>query len=148
MVRERARGTEPETSETSRPEHGSRGAVPPPSVGGEREAHLADRLLPRAPGTASRARRHRALVVVAGDGRATESAALALAVSFREFGVESVYLGREDRSERIVAAVENEGAQAIELCLGGVGGIRLIRSLLRVLSATGQRAVSIVVHRM
>jgi methylmalonyl-CoA mutase cobalamin-binding subunit len=87
-------------------------------------------------------------VVATGDTRVDDSHARALVKSLGQFGVEATYLGREDCPERIAAAVGEQGADAVELCLGQAGGVLLLRSLLRELGDRGRRNVSIVVHRV
>src|SRR4051812_26602308 len=90
--------------------------------------------------------RRRCVVVLAGHVRTGERAAQALTQSLFALGIQAKYLGREDSAHRIAAAVANERADAVELCLGG-GGVPLLRELLRELARVGRRDVSIVVHR-
>jgi len=71
----------------------------------------------------------------------------ALAASLNELGVETIYLGREQRADRIATVVVEERADAVELCLAGCGGVSLLRDLLRELINIGRRDVSIVVHK-
>jgi methylmalonyl-CoA mutase cobalamin-binding subunit len=73
--------------------------------------------------------------------------ARALQASLGELGVETIYLGAEDRAHHIAAVADAEAADAVELCLVGGGGILLLRELLRELIRIGRRDVSIVVHR-
>jgi methylmalonyl-CoA mutase cobalamin-binding subunit len=64
-------------------------------------------------------------------------------------GVEARYLGREDSGRRVAAAVVDEQADAVELCLErDGGGVLLLRELLRELVKLGRHDVSIVVHKV
>jgi methylmalonyl-CoA mutase cobalamin-binding domain/chain len=96
--------------------------------------------------TALRVRR--SVVALAGSVRTGDGAARALATRLDQLGIETTYLGREESARRIAAAVADEGADAVELCLAGTGGVLLLRELLRELSDVGRRDVSIVVHRV
>jgi methylmalonyl-CoA mutase cobalamin-binding domain/chain len=89
----------------------------------------------------------RALIVLTGDGGATEPPARALAGALNQAGVEAHYLGRQDDPRRIAAAVVEANADAVELCLGPRGGVSLLRQLLVALTEVGRRDVSIVIHR-
>jgi methylmalonyl-CoA mutase cobalamin-binding subunit len=88
------------------------------------------------------------VVVLAGRARAGDRPAIALAEALGELGVETVYLGREEDPQRIAAVVAGERADALELCLARGAGVLLLRQLLKEMIATGQRDVSIVVHRV
>lgn len=90
----------------------------------------------------------RSVVVLAGRDRVSERPARALAASLSQLGVATTYLGREDSAQRIAAVVSDQKADAVELCLGGGGGIQLLRDLLRELTDAGRRDASIVVHRI
>ena len=98
-----------------------------------------ERTAPRCP--------RRALVVLAGDGPIDEREARRLIGSLAELGIEASYLGRETNARDIACAAAEQGADAIEVCLTGAGGVILLRDLLRELIAIGRRDVSIVVHR-
>jgi len=63
-------------------------------------------------------------------------------------GIDVVYLGREDRAHHIAAVAVEESVDAVELYMGGAGGVRLLRELLRELTQVGRRSVSMVVHRL
>jgi methylmalonyl-CoA mutase cobalamin-binding subunit len=89
----------------------------------------------------------RAIVALVGNGQVDERCARALLESLGKLGVETVYLGRGDSAEQIAAAVAQQRADAVELCLTGPGGVLLLRELLRQLIKIGRRDVSIVVHR-
>jgi methylmalonyl-CoA mutase cobalamin-binding domain/chain len=91
---------------------------------------------------------HRSVVVLVGDGPAGDDRAAGFAKSLRDLSVEVIYLGREEIAERIVVAVEEASADAVEVCLAGGGGVPVIRELLRALVRAGRRDVSIVVHRI
>jgi methylmalonyl-CoA mutase cobalamin-binding domain/chain len=93
-------------------------------------------------------RQRRAVVVLAGGTGRTDRGAQALAESLTKMGVEAVYLGREDSARRIADAVAEQRADAVELVLGGAGGVALLRQLLRELIEVGRRDASIVVHRL
>lgn len=102
-----------------------------------------------APNRAGAERRpRRCIVAIAGGGIIDDKPARALAASLVEMGIETIYLGREGDVERIAAAVVNRGADSVELCLSGYGGVVLIRNLLRELIRLGRRDVSIVIHRV
>jgi methylmalonyl-CoA mutase cobalamin-binding domain/chain len=94
-----------------------------------------------------RGRSRRAVVVLASRPRTGDRAVEALVRSLSELGVETVYLGVEDDPCRIAAAVAEEGADTVELCLNG-GGVMLLRRLLGELGEVGRRDVSIVLHRL
>ena len=94
-----------------------------------------------------RRRPRRAIVALAGSGRANGRSAEALAQSLAELGIETTCLGREDDPSRIAAAVVRVQADAVELCLTGTCGVAMLRDLLRELVEIGRRDVSIVVHR-
>jgi methylmalonyl-CoA mutase cobalamin-binding domain/chain len=89
----------------------------------------------------------RALVVLAGNGAHDEREARRLIGSLADLGIEARYLGRETNARDIASAAAEQGADAIEVCLTGGGGVILLRDLLRELIAIGRRDVSIVVHR-
>jgi methylmalonyl-CoA mutase cobalamin-binding subunit len=86
--------------------------------------------------------------VFAGDGRTSDLGARALARSLGEAGIEILYLGREASARRIAASARDAHADAVAICLAGVGGIVLLRDLLRELRRLDRREVSIVVHRV
>jgi methylmalonyl-CoA mutase cobalamin-binding subunit len=91
----------------------------------------------------------RSVVVLAGSARTGERTVRALVDSLGKLGVETRYLGREERVQRIAAVVVEEGADAVEVCLGrSGGGALMLRELLRELTEIGRRDVSIVVHRV
>lgn len=92
-------------------------------------------------------RPRRSVIVLAGSGRTSDRPVRALAASLGELGVETIYLGREQRADRIATVVVEERADAVEVCLAGSGGVVLLRDLLRELIKIGRRDVSIVVHR-
>jgi len=74
---------------------------------------------------------------------------MALVESLDRIGVQARYLGREDSARRVAAAVVDEQADAVELCLEREGGgVLLLRELLRELVQLGRDDVSIVVHRI
>ena len=83
----------------------------------------------------------------AGSMRTGDSTAQALASSLRALGVETTYIGWRENARQIAAAVDSEGADAVELCVGD-GGVLLLRDLLRELRTVGRGDVSIVVHRV
>jgi methylmalonyl-CoA mutase cobalamin-binding domain/chain len=87
------------------------------------------------------------LVLVANES-ASDRFARRMAASLEELGVETVYLGREERPEQIAAVVVEERADAVELCFACGRGVLLLRQLLRELIRRGRRDVSIVVHRV
>jgi methylmalonyl-CoA mutase cobalamin-binding domain/chain len=87
-------------------------------------------------------------VVLVGLDRRYERPARALATSLRDFGIDAAYLGRESSATRIAAAVAAANADSVELCVGGGGGVVLLRELLAALTEVGRRGVSIVVHRI
>jgi methylmalonyl-CoA mutase cobalamin-binding subunit len=91
---------------------------------------------------------HRAIVALAAGASASDGCVGALLESLDQLGVQTVYLGMEESAQRIVAAVVKERADAVELCLGGSGGVLVLRGLLRELIQIGRRDVSIVVHRV
>jgi methylmalonyl-CoA mutase cobalamin-binding subunit len=93
-------------------------------------------------------RPHKAVILLSAAARTGDRVALALAESLRELGVDTIYLGREDSVSRIVEVVAEEGADAVEVCVEGPYGIRLLRDLLRELNRVGHRDVSIVVHKV
>jgi methylmalonyl-CoA mutase cobalamin-binding subunit len=86
-------------------------------------------------------------VVLAGSEQTSDRPARGLVERLGELGVETMYLGREQSAHRIAAVVVEERADAVELCLEGLGGVSLLRELLRELIRVGRRDVSIVVHR-
>jgi methylmalonyl-CoA mutase cobalamin-binding subunit len=93
-------------------------------------------------------RRRRSVVIVVGDVPAGDASARALTRSLDEAGVEATYLGRGDDMAHVAAVVCEQGADTVELCLGPVGGVVVLRRLLRELTEAGRREVSIVVHRI
>lgn len=93
-------------------------------------------------------RPRRSVVVLAGEGSASESDGRALVNSIAAFGVQTHYLGNESNASRIVAAVTRHQADAIDLCVAQPGCVLLLRQLLRELMDAGRRDVSIVVHRI
>jgi methylmalonyl-CoA mutase cobalamin-binding subunit len=99
----------------------------------------------RAEQDAAGRRPRRSVLVLAGNGHVGDDAVTAVARSLRATGTELFYLGREDCSARIAAAVADMGADAVEVCIAGNGGVLLIRQLLRELD---RNRVSIVVHRL
>ncbi len=102
-----------------------------------------------ATGRSLRLRRpRRAIVVLAGSGRANGRSVEALAESLDQLGVETIHVGREDDASRIATLVARERADTVELCLTGTGGVALLRNLLRALNEIGRREVTIVVHRV
>lgn len=86
------------------------------------------------------------MVAFAGAGRTGETVSRGLDRSLRELGIQTTYLGGPENARGIAAAVAEEQADTVELCLGR-GGVTLLRDLLRELSRSGRRHVSIVVHR-
>jgi hypothetical protein len=96
---------------------------------------------------ASRARRRRRSVVAVAGSTTSETAADRLLAMLTELGVQPTYLGREEDVGRIAAAVAEQRADAVDLCLGRHGGVVVVRNLLRELSRVGRRDVSIVIHR-
>jgi methylmalonyl-CoA mutase cobalamin-binding subunit len=92
-------------------------------------------------------RPRKSLVVVAGTTTG-EHVAHAVGESLREVGIQTCFLGNEDDPRRIAAAIVDERADAVELCLGGACGVLLLRGLFRELAALGRSEVSIVVHRV
>ena len=93
-------------------------------------------------------RPRRSVLVLAGTAEVGDYVVRALAESLSQLDVETIYLGRESRAQRIASVVAHERADAIELCLAGAGGVPLLRELLRELIAIGRRDVSIVIHRI
>jgi len=93
-------------------------------------------------------RQRRSVVVFAGQGRASDRGALALAGSLHEAGVEILYLGREPSARRIAVCAAEACADAVEVCVAGGGAVVLLRDLLRELKRIDRPAVSIVVHRV
>jgi methylmalonyl-CoA mutase cobalamin-binding subunit len=94
-------------------------------------------------------RRRKSILVLATSARTGESTVQALADSLESLGVQTTSLGREESAKRIAAAVADEGADAVELCLSRHGGgVVLLRGLLRELADIGRRDVSIVVHKV
>jgi methylmalonyl-CoA mutase cobalamin-binding subunit len=92
-------------------------------------------------------RPRKAVLVSAGNGPIDRGSLQALAAALAELGIESSQLGRETSAARIAATVLEQEADAVEVCLSGLGGIPLLRDLLRELIRAGRRDVSIVVHR-
>jgi methylmalonyl-CoA mutase cobalamin-binding domain/chain len=92
-------------------------------------------------------RPRKSVVVLAGSPNAPEQAAHVLTDLLRTMGIDTCYLGRESSPRRIAAAVVEEQADAVELCLAGGAGVRLLRELLHELTSRDRRDVSIVVHR-
>jgi methylmalonyl-CoA mutase cobalamin-binding subunit len=92
-------------------------------------------------------RPRRALVVAVGEGPASERSAARLTESLEALGVETIYLGSEQRASLIAAIAADERADAVEVCLSGSAGVIFLRQLLRELIEIGRRDVSIVVHR-
>jgi methylmalonyl-CoA mutase cobalamin-binding subunit len=88
------------------------------------------------------------VVVLVGDGRASDHGARALARSLGEAGIEILYLGREGSAGRIAASAADAQADAVEVCLAGGGGVLVLRELLRELIRLDRREVAIVVHRV
>lgn len=68
--------------------------------------------------------------------------------ALRELGVDATYLGQEDNPRRIAAAVIAQSADAVEMCVGGCGGVTLLRAVLRELNEIGRQRVSVVPHRI
>jgi methylmalonyl-CoA mutase cobalamin-binding domain/chain len=93
-------------------------------------------------------RRRTSIVVFAGEERVSDEGARALAQSLRKTGIEIVYVGRKLNAPEIAASAIEAGADAVEVCLAGGGGVRLLRELLRELDRLGRREVGIVVHRV
>jgi methylmalonyl-CoA mutase cobalamin-binding domain/chain len=88
------------------------------------------------------------VVVLVGNVRTSDRGARALAGTLRQAGFEIVYLGRQRSARRIAAAADEAGADAVEVCLAGGGGLVVLRDLLRELRRLGRREVGIVVHRV
>ena len=93
-------------------------------------------------------RERRCVVVLSGDQADDDGAARALARSLSAVGVDVRYMGREDDAVRIVASVTDAQADAVEVCLAGAGGIRVLRELLRELNRADRGHVTVVVHRV
>jgi methylmalonyl-CoA mutase cobalamin-binding subunit len=93
-------------------------------------------------------RQRRSVVVFAGQTRASDRGALALANSLNASGVEILYLGREVSARRIATCAADAGADAVEVCVAGGGAVLLLRDLLRELKRLDRRGISIVVHRV
>src|SRR5688500_5758177 len=93
-------------------------------------------------------RQRTSVVVFAGQTRASDRDALALASSLHEAGVEILYLGREVSARRIATCVVEASADAVEVCVAGGGAVLVLRDLLRELKRLDRRGVSIVVHRV
>jgi methylmalonyl-CoA mutase cobalamin-binding subunit len=91
-------------------------------------------------------RPRRALVVLAGHPP-DEREARRLIGALGALGIEVTYLGADVDACDIALAAAEQGADAIEVCMTGSGGVILLRDLLRELIAIGRRDVSIVVHR-
>jgi methylmalonyl-CoA mutase cobalamin-binding domain/chain len=93
-------------------------------------------------------RRHTSVVVFAGQARASDRGAIALASALNESGVEILYLGREPSARRIATYAVEARADAVEVCVAGGGAVILLRDLLRELKRLDRHGVSIVVHRV
>jgi len=93
-------------------------------------------------------RQRTSVVVFAGEARASDRGALALASALHEAGVEILYLGREASARRIAECAAEVCADAVEVCVAGGGAVVLLRDLLRELTRLDRRGVSIVVHRV
>jgi methylmalonyl-CoA mutase cobalamin-binding domain/chain len=93
-------------------------------------------------------RQRTSVVVFAGQTRASDRGAQALASSLHEAGVEILYLGREPSARRIATCAADACADAVEVCVAGGGAVLLLRDLLRELKRLDRRGVSIVVHRV
>jgi hypothetical protein len=94
-------------------------------------------------------RRRKSLVVLAGRPGTGETVAQALVDSLASLGVQTTTVRRETSPQGIAAAVANEHADTVELCLArGGDGVALPWSLLHELAAIGRRDVSIVVHKI
>jgi methylmalonyl-CoA mutase cobalamin-binding domain/chain len=87
-------------------------------------------------------------VVFAGDTRASDRGAQALASALREAGVEILYLGREPSARRIATCAVDACADAVEVCVAGGGAVVLLRDLLRELKRLDGGGVGIIVHRV
>jgi methylmalonyl-CoA mutase cobalamin-binding domain/chain len=83
-----------------------------------------------------------------GDGHTSDRGARALAESFTQAGIETVYIGRGLSANEIARAALDEQADSVAFCVAGGGGIALLRELLRELRAAGPGGVSIIVHRV
>jgi methylmalonyl-CoA mutase cobalamin-binding subunit len=93
-------------------------------------------------------RQRTSVVVFAGQTRASDRGAQALASSLHETGVEILYLGREASARRIAICAADACADAVEVCVAGVGAAGLLCDLLRELKRLERRGVSIVIHRV
>jgi methylmalonyl-CoA mutase cobalamin-binding subunit len=93
-------------------------------------------------------RQRKSIVVFAGEARVSDDGARALAHSLGKTGIEAVYVGRQVNAPEIAASAIAAEADAVELCLAGAGGVRLLRELLRELDRLGRRELGIVVHRV
>lgn len=86
--------------------------------------------------------------MVAGYGRVNERGAVALSAELNATGFEALYVGEEQSAHRIAEIAAAENADAIELCLGTHGGVRILRDLVRELDRLSRRQVSVVIHRI
>jgi methylmalonyl-CoA mutase cobalamin-binding subunit len=93
-------------------------------------------------------RPRKSVVAIAGDTRTSDSDAMQLVRSLEEIGIQTSYKGRVDDPKRIAAAVRDEGADAVEICLGADGAVMVLLELLHQLTVVGRRDASIVVHRI
>ena len=93
-------------------------------------------------------RQRRSVVVFAGETRASDRGAQALASSLHQAGVQTLYLGREASARRIAACAAEACADAVEVCVAGGGAVGLLRELLRELKRLDRPGISIVVHRV
>jgi methylmalonyl-CoA mutase cobalamin-binding domain/chain len=93
-------------------------------------------------------RRRRSLVVLGGDPGTSDLGARALADALEQAGFDIIYIGREPSAERIAGSAADLNADAVEVCLPGSGGARLLRALLQELEAVDCKNTNIVVHRV
>lgn len=92
--------------------------------------------------------RRKSVVALARQASTDERAASALVASLVRFGFDVRYLGREDSPQRLAAAVAEEGADAVELCIAHNIPVELVRELLRELAKVGRSDARIVFHRI
>jgi CTP:molybdopterin cytidylyltransferase MocA len=93
-------------------------------------------------------RARKAVVVLVGDQPTVGQSIFRLLDALDELGVATTYLGREHDGARIAATAAGLGADTVEVCIAGCGGVRVLRELLRELIALDRGNVSIVVHRV
>jgi methylmalonyl-CoA mutase cobalamin-binding domain/chain len=93
-------------------------------------------------------RKRTSVVVFAGEARASDRGAQALTAALSAAGIEILYLGRQSSAREIATCAAEVHADAIEVCVAGGGGVRLLRELLRELNELDRACVSIVVHRV